>query len=263
MHRVPNSPIRLMSTCSSTQRKAGRLLLVAVLIGLVGWLPARAAGPAQLVSDINQTGGGPFIPNNSSSPHGLTAVGSTLYFSADDGTRGSELWKSDGTAAGTVLVKDIYAGAPDSSPNSLANMNGTLLFAANDGVSGRELWKSRGTATTTVLVQNIASGAGDSAPAGFTIMGTDVFFSASDDTTGTELWSIPIDALNFAPTASSLTIATPLNTPVSSTLTASDPEGSPLTFSIVTNGRRGLDEDFLPRSEWRIGVDFHVTIPLV
>ena len=40
----------------------------------------------------------------------LTAVGSTLFFTAGDGTHGPELWKSDGTEAGTVLVKDIHPG---------------------------------------------------------------------------------------------------------------------------------------------------------
>ena len=43
-------------------------------------------------------------------PSSLTAVGGTLFFSADDGTHGRELWKSDGTEAGTVLVKDISPG---------------------------------------------------------------------------------------------------------------------------------------------------------
>ena len=40
-------------------------------------------------------------------PTHLTDVGGTLFFTADDGTHGRELWKSDGTRAGTVLVKDI------------------------------------------------------------------------------------------------------------------------------------------------------------
>ena len=35
----------------------------------------------------------------------------TLFFIADDGADGMELWKSDGTAAGTVLVKDISPGS--------------------------------------------------------------------------------------------------------------------------------------------------------
>ncbi len=40
-------------------------------------------------------------------PFSLTEVNGTLFFTADDGMNGSELWKSDGTEAGTVMVKDI------------------------------------------------------------------------------------------------------------------------------------------------------------
>ena len=44
----------------------------------------------------------------------MVAIGSTAYFTADDGVHGEELWKSDGTAAGTVLVKDINPGSAGS-----------------------------------------------------------------------------------------------------------------------------------------------------
>ena len=53
-----------------------------------------------LVKDINPGSDG-------SIPRILTNVGGTLFFAANDGTHGAELWKSDGTAAGTVMVKDI------------------------------------------------------------------------------------------------------------------------------------------------------------
>jgi len=43
----------------------------------------------------------------SSSPNYLTEVNGELYFVANDGKNGAELWKSDGTAAGTVMLKDI------------------------------------------------------------------------------------------------------------------------------------------------------------
>ena len=72
--------------------------------------------------------------------------GGTLYFWANDGVSGYELWKSDGTEAGTVRVKDINAGArPVRSRLPLTNVGGTLYFSADDGTSGCELWKSDGT----------------------------------------------------------------------------------------------------------------------
>jgi ELWxxDGT repeat protein len=113
-------------------------------------------------------------------PEHLTAVGNTLFFTTDDGIHGRELWRSDGTAAGTVLVKDIDIapivsqsaitsanGAPivtqSSNPDGLTDVNGTLFFAADDGIHGREVWKSDGTATGTRLVADI-NPTGDGAP---------------------------------------------------------------------------------------------------
>jgi ELWxxDGT repeat protein len=87
-------------------------------------------------------------------------VNGTLFFAANDGTRGHELWKSDGTSTGTVLVKDIRPGAFGSYPYSLTNVGGRLFFIANDGTNGRELWISDGTSTGTVLVKDINQGAG-------------------------------------------------------------------------------------------------------
>src|SRR6478752_6835130 len=75
----------------------------------------------QLVLDINTN-------TLASNPSGLVAIGSTAYFTADDGVNGRELWKSNGSAAGTVLVKDINPGSAGSDLASLTDLNGTLFF---------------------------------------------------------------------------------------------------------------------------------------
>src|SRR5262249_32548119 len=64
-----------------------------------------------MVKDI--TPGSSYGYGPGSRPYDLTAVGGTLFFTADDGVHGHELWKSDGTEAGTSLVKDIN---PSTSP---------------------------------------------------------------------------------------------------------------------------------------------------
>ncbi len=75
-------------------------------------------------------------------------LGDTIFFQANDGVSGLELWKSDGTPGGTSRVKDIRAGSPSSllSVPMLA-AGGRMYFVANDVVAGQELWQSDGTDT--------------------------------------------------------------------------------------------------------------------
>ncbi len=101
---------------------------------------------------------------------------------------GSELWKSDGTAAGTVLVKDIRQGGSSSVPQFLTNVNGTLYFSANDGVKGSELWKSDGTVAGTVLVQDLNPGSNGAFPYYLTPISGGLFFSAITALYGSEPW---------------------------------------------------------------------------
>jgi len=70
----------------------------------------------------------------------LTAAGNLLYFAATDGEHGVELWRSDGTAEGTVMVQDFQPGPAPSNPEQLTAADGTLYFTADDGVHGHELW---------------------------------------------------------------------------------------------------------------------------
>src|SRR5262249_56684002 len=95
-------------------------------------------------------------------------VGGTLFFTAASPGLGTELWKSDGTAEGTVLVKDINPGSASSTPLLLTNVGETLFFRASEAATGGELWKSDGTAEGTVLVKDINRGSEGSFPRGLT-----------------------------------------------------------------------------------------------
>jgi len=123
-----------------------------------------------------------------SSPRYLTAVGNTLYFVANDGSRGYELWKSDGTSGGTRRVADVNPGSADSNPRFLTAIGNILYFQANDGSSGVELWRSDGTDGGTSRVADLNPGGISSNPDNFRALGDTLFFRASDGSSGFELW---------------------------------------------------------------------------
>lgn len=117
----------------------------------------------------------------------LVVANGELFFNADDGVHGRELWKTDGTGAGTLLVRDLVPGADGSTPRGFEPSSGTLFFAA-DGPAGTELYRSNGTEVGTVLVKDIAPGEAAAAPDGLTDAWGRLTFSADDGTTGDELW---------------------------------------------------------------------------
>ena len=168
-------------------------------------------GQVVLVKDINPN----FLENNGgnnpegSNPEDLIEFNGKLYFSADDGESGRELFVSDGTAEGTQLLVDLNPGISppgyyrpssvnSSAPGNFIEFNGKLYFSANDGESGSELFVSDGTAEGTQLVVDLNPGisyfsyappvASASNPGDFIEFNDQLYFSADDGTFGRELF---------------------------------------------------------------------------
>ena len=85
-----------------------------------------------MVKDINPRGGFGSIP--------LIGVDGILYFSATDGEHGMELWRTDGTDAGTWMVKDVFPGSHGSRP---ANLYHGIAAIGGIGVLHREGRRAR------------------------------------------------------------------------------------------------------------------------
>lgn len=133
-----------------------RTALCATLTSGLAFAAPVLAGDPYLVKDIN--------PNGTSFPIGLTAVNGRVFFNADDGIHGQELWVSDGTEEGTYLVKEIVPGDDGSEPQNLANVNEVLFFQADNNEDGLDLWISDGTPQGTLRVADVNPGADPSPP---------------------------------------------------------------------------------------------------
>ncbi|MFK8111730.1 MAG: ELWxxDGT repeat protein [Rubripirellula sp.] len=133
-----------------------------------------------LFADLNQFG-------LSSLPDSFVEFNNEVYFVANDGVSGSELWKSDGTEAGTIQLKDINPGADASLPSQLTPLGSDLFFTAVDGDDEVDLWKTDGTAAGTVRVFD-ADAAGVYELDKLTASGSNLFFTAYQPATGYELW---------------------------------------------------------------------------
>lgn len=118
----------------------------------------------------------------------LAVVNGRMWLSALDGSLGNELFTSDGTAAGTVAVKDIRPGPGSSEPHGFVALGSNAVFAADDGTAGVELWKTDGTAAGTVRVADINPGSAASRPEALAAWNGIALFTATGAGGQTGVW---------------------------------------------------------------------------
>jgi ELWxxDGT repeat protein len=130
----------------------------------------------------------PIFGEEGSEPDNFAEVNNQLLFSAATIQTGTELYRTDGTAAGTGLVKDIWNGMIGSTPKELTPLNGQVYFYADGDSPGEELFKSNGSAAGTLLVKDIYPTSYASQPRNLFNANRFLLFSAEDGKNGRELW---------------------------------------------------------------------------
>ncbi len=165
----------------------GSLFLTSGELGTQLWKSDGTFGGTEMIRDFP-------AGSQNQYPANLTAVQSTLFFTAYDPISGTELWKSDGTLAGTAVVADIRPGPPSSNPNNLVNVDGTLFFVATRGPAylgdtlHTGLWRSDGTEAGTVAVKDVTPTTSPSSAVTMAALNGTLLFAAVDVGTGPELW---------------------------------------------------------------------------
>jgi ELWxxDGT repeat protein len=148
------------------------------------------SGGTSLLADLNP-GSQPSVRDVDRDIPTAAVLGDALYFTAYTPSTGNELWKTDGTAAGTVIAKDIRATG-SSTPMWFTVVGDTLYFTASDLTYGRQLWKTDGTEAGTQRLTDIPNTDVNMAPVPLAALGGRLVFSAKatdpGGTSGRELW---------------------------------------------------------------------------
>jgi ELWxxDGT repeat protein len=179
-------PRRFVVLHRSALRSLRRISPLAVLLW-AGLAAPLSAQPAYRVVDLNTTAPPQPLYTLPYPDQPFKAYGGVVFFVVDDGIHGLELWRTDGTAAGTRILKDICPGACHGRPSQLTLSNGMLFFRVNDGAHGDELWTTDGTAAGTRLVADVTPGLSGYVQS-MMDAGDALYFVTDDGVHGNELW---------------------------------------------------------------------------
>ena len=157
------------------------------LEGLEFWTSDGTESGTYMLKNIDDGYHHPVYGGWASKPDNYIVIGDTLFFTADDGDTGMDLWMSDGTEAGTERVADIDIHAAGS-PGDWVALGSLLCWVVDTNTYGKELWFSDGTAEGTVIAADINPGTADGKPENLTVCNGFLFFSANDGVNGRELW---------------------------------------------------------------------------
>ena len=150
-----------------------------------------AAGTSRIV-DLNVGSNWSVLPQHGGAVV-TTMTGTYLFFIGVDAAHGAELWRTDGTPAGTVVVADIVPG-PDSAfefygpsnPTTLVATTNKVIIVAETPAQGKELWVSDG--VTTNIISDLNPGPASSIGTdfyGIYVPGAEQLYFSADDGSGT------------------------------------------------------------------------------
>ena len=193
------------------------------------------------------------------SPANISLLGDRVFFSANDGVHGRELWLTRGDAESTTLVKDLFYGPASSNPELLTAVGDTIYFRAEAVRKGVELFMSDGTPDGTHMLRDQVQGPGSSQPTDLAAFRDVLVFSAKSAADGRPLnepelyWTDGVQVDDIAPVAETPGIFPREMTVVGDILffTADDQELGRELWSvtydeIMKGGNRTLVRDLLP-----------------
>ncbi|NJC28311.1 T9SS type A sorting domain-containing protein [Neolewinella antarctica] len=137
---------------------------------------------------------------NGGRPYNFSIGRPYIFYNQADENRLVSLWRTDGTAAGTVRLKSYFNNPADQvnvGRERIRTADGGTLFRAEAAGKGEELFYASGTGDTAVLVRDIYPGPIGSNPEGLTTFGGQVYFTAVDGQAGRELWTAFDDGTGY------------------------------------------------------------------